>query len=109
MARQRVQSRRRARVRTSSPTAAVSLRNHKSPRLIHGARAPRPLLVATLAGVADAKRQLKKKCNPKKNTSCCRAPPPHRRPHRRILAFQLTPPTALACSQATRNRGVRGW
>ena len=32
------------------------------------------LIIAALAGVADAKRSLAKKCkNPKKDTSCCRA------------------------------------
>ena len=68
------------------------------------------LLIAALAGVADAKRQLAKKCNPKKNTSCCRAPPPTPPPAPENPSFPAPAAhRALACPQATRNRGARSW
>ena len=62
------------------------------------------------AEAADAKRSLAKKCNPKKNPSCCRAPPPAPPPAPENSSFPAPAAhRALACPQATRNRGVRSW
>jgi len=68
------------------------------------------LVVAALAGVADAKRSLAKKCNPKKNTSCCRAPPPAPPPAPENSFFPAPAAhRALACPQETRRHGARSW